>query len=340
MMSEKGMETPESLHFLTHSQSLWGYRSSVPALIVLGGATATGKTGLSLAIARRLGGIILSADSRLVYRELDIGTAKPTLSERSRVPHALIDICDPRQTYTVAEYQHAAQGLIHDLHQTTQSIPLLVGGTGLYIDAVVQGLKIPPVAPQAELRSQLAHLGQAQCYAMLQQIDHVAATRIHPNDVVRTLRALEVAYVTGQPLSAQQGQHPPDYPILYLGLACDAATLEHRIARRTEAMLAQGLVAEVEGLCNRYGTDLPVLKTLGYGEILEYLQGDCSLDVARSRIITHTRQFAKRQCTWFRKRDICWFDCTAPDLLDQVWHAIAEFLAAIHRQNRPLSAQS
>lgn len=303
-----------------------------PRLIVIGGLTATGKTSLSLAIAQHLPLAILSADSRLVYREFDIGTAKPTSKERSQVPHYLIDIREPTETMTVAEYQREAQAIIKQLHDNQQRLPCLVGGTGLYISAVVDGLKIPPVAPQAELRSQLTRLGQTHCYAMLRQLDPAAAQRIHPNDAVRTIRALEVAYVTGHPLSAQQGQCPPDYPILYIGLDCAPEALRQRIEKRTAQMLERGLVAEVEALCQRYGADLPLLKTLGYAEILGYLAGDYTLTTAAQLIVKNTCQFAKRQRTWFRKRDIHWFDVESPELLDQVWSLIRNFLQSEKRQ--------
>jgi len=295
-------------------------------LFVIGGPTATGKTGLSLALAERLPIAVLSADSRLVYRELDIGTAKPTPEERSQVPHHLIDIRDPTETMTVAEYQHEAEVLIKQIHNTEDRLPCLVGGTGLYISAVVDGLQIPPVAPHPELRAQLLRLGQPQCYAMLQQVDWQAAKRIHPNDAVRTIRALEVAYVTGRSLSSQQGQTPPDYPIFYIGLDCEADALKTRIERRTAQMLEQGLVQEVEQLCQRYGSALPLLRTLGYAEILGYLAGDYSLAEAEQLMIKNTRQFAKRQRTWFRKRDIHWFDADAPDLVDRVWQKVQTFL--------------
>ena len=294
-------------------------------LLAIAGPTATGKTGLSLALADYLPIAVLSADSRLVYRELDIGTAKPSPKERSQVPHYLIDLREPTETMTVAEYQCAAQGLIQQFHDTGACWPCLVGGTGLYISSVVDGLQIPPVAPQPELRSQLARLGQAQCYAMLQQVDAAASDRIHPNDSVRTIRALEVAYVTGRSLSSQQGQQPPDYPILYVGLDCDSDVLNARIEQRTGQMIDQGLVPEVAQLCQRYGADLPLLKTLGYAEILGYLAGDYDLATAQQLIVKNTRQFAKRQRTWFRKRNLLWFDAAAPDLVDRVLQAIADF---------------
>jgi tRNA dimethylallyltransferase len=158
-------------------------------LIVICGATATGKSGLALNLAMRLDSVILSADSRQVYREFNIGTAKPTLAEQRAVRHYLIDICDPQETMTVADYQEQAQALINSV---AVSPLLLVGGTGLYIRSIVQGMKIPRVAPNYELRSQLASLGQTTLYAILQQVDSLAAQKIHPHDPVRTLRALEV----------------------------------------------------------------------------------------------------------------------------------------------------
>lgn len=300
-----------------------------PCLLALGGATATGKTGLTLALAQRSPLAVLSADSRQIYRELDIGTAKPSAEERSQAPHYLIDICAPTETLTVAEYQRSAQEHIELLQDSGQRLPWLVGGTGLYISAVVDGLQIPPVAPQPSLRSQLMELGQCQCYQFLQQIDPAACRRIHPNDTVRTVRALEVAYVTGKPLSGQQGHCPPSYPLLYIGLDCDSDSLKRRIEARTATMLEQGLVQEVEGLCDRYGTDLPLLKTLGYAEIVSYLAGNCSLAEAEQLIVKNTRQFAKRQRTWFQKRGIRWFDADAPDLVDQVWQTVSRFLDTI-----------
>jgi len=294
-------------------------------LIVICGATATGKSGLALALAMRLDSVILSADSRQVYREFDIGTAKPTLDEQKLVRHYLIDICDPTDTMTVADYQEQTQTLIASVDVTPL---LLVGGTGLYIRSIVQGMKIPRVAPQIELRSQLESLGQSQLYAMLQQVDPVATQKIHANDSVRTLRALEVYYVTGYPISEQQGENPPNYPILQIGLDCDVEKLGARIKQRTEQMIADSLVEEVEYLCQKYGTDLSLLNTLGYQEIKQYLAGDISLDEAKELTILHTRQFAKRQRTWFRAYpQIQWFDANDRDLLEKVWQRINEFIS-------------
>ncbi len=298
-------------------------------LIVICGATATGKSGLALSLARKLDSVIISADSRQVYREFDIGTAKPTTAEQKLVSHYLIDICAPTEIMTVADYQQQAQALIASVDVTPL---LLVGGTGLYIRSIVQGMKIPRVAPNKELRSQLESFGQMQLYIMLQQVDPVAAKKIHPNDTVRTLRALEVFYVTGRPISQQQGENPPNYPILQIGLDCDSDYLTQRIAKRTEQMIANGLVAEVEYLCHKYGADLSLLNTLGYQEIKQYLAGEISLDKAQELTILHTRQFAKNQRTWFKAYPhIEWFDADNPNLLEQVWQRVQLFLATFQQ---------
>ena len=302
-------------------------RQLMPRLITICGATATGKSGVALALAGRLQSSILSADSRQVYREFDIGTAKPTAVDRTCVPHHLIDICDPTETMTLADYQQQAQNLIAAVDFPVSPPLLLVGGTGLYIKSVVRGLKIPRVAPMPELRSQLASLGQSQCYAMLQQVDRSAAEKIHLNDPVRTLRALEVFYATGRPISELQGENPPNYPILQIGLDCEIDVLVDRIKQRTEQMLERGWIAEVEYLCKKYGCDLPLLNTLGYQEMKQYLAGDIKLEEAKELTILHTRQFAKRQRTWFRAYpEIEWFDVSVPDLLERVWQRVQEFV--------------
>jgi tRNA dimethylallyltransferase len=295
------------------------------SLIVICGATATGKSSLALALAKRLETIIISADSRQVYREFNIGTAKPTPEQQQEVPHYLIDICEPVETLTVADYQQQAQKLIAS---PPTSPTLLVGGTGLYIRSIIKGLKIPRVAPNYELRNQLQKLGQLQLYAMLQQVDRIAAQKIHANDAVRTLRALEVFYITGSPISEQQGENPPNYPILQIGLDCpNLENLQKRIEQRTEEMISIGLVAEVEFLCQKYGVDLPLLNTLGYQEIKEYLLGNISLLAAKDLIVLHTRQFAKRQRTWFKADEtIAWFDSNEPNLVEKVWRRVEEFI--------------
>ncbi len=296
-------------------------------LIVICGATATGKSGLAIEIAQRLNARIISADSRQVYREFDIATAKVSSAELAVVPHYLVSTYDPNYTLTVAEYQSQAQ-LIVDRLQQSKTIPLLVGGTGLYIKSVVKGMQIPRVPPQPDLRSQLTNLGQAQCYQILQQVDPQATIKIHPNDPIRTIRALEVYYTTGRSISSQQGEQPPSYPILQIGLDCaDLDQLTRRIQQRTRQMIDLGWEAEVEYLGNKYGWDLPLLNTLGYAEMRQYLQGEISLTEAINLTVLHTRQFAKRQRTWFHAiAEIEWFDSDDVLLLDRVWARIEQFV--------------
>lgn len=297
-------------------------------LIVICGATASGKSGLALEIAQRLNTIIISADSRQIYREFDLGTAKPSPAEQKLVPHYQIDICQPTETMTLWQYQQQTQALINKNLTVDKRLPLLVGGTGLYLDSITKGLKIPRVSPQPELRSQLSTLGQTQLYGWLSQVDPAAAVKIHSNDLFRTLRALEVFYVSGRPISEQQGGILPDYPILQIGLDCEVSKLDQRIATRTQEMIEGGLIQEVDNLCQKYGTDLPLLNTLGYAEIKQYLAGEISLQQAIALTVTHTRQFAKRQRTWFKKNhQINWFDSTSFDLVEQVWQAIQTFIA-------------
>jgi tRNA dimethylallyltransferase len=295
-------------------------------LIVICGATATGKSRLAMFLAEKLQTVILSADSRQVYREFDLGTAKPSQIDRTQIPHYLIDICDPRETLTMADYQDRAQELINRHHQQGL-IPLLVGGTGLYIKAITQGMKIPRVAPQPELRSQLSTIPQTQLYQMLTQVDPVATQKIHPNDAVRTLRSLEVFYVTGIPISAQQGENPPSYGILTIGLDSSWQVLEARIQQRTQQMLEMGWLAEVEYLTKKYGADLSLLNTLGYQELGQYLRGEVGKEEAIEQVILHTRQFAKRQKTWFHSRpEINWFAPEDQELFPKVWQLVLDFL--------------
>ena len=308
---------------------------SKPALIIVVGPTASGKSGLAMALAQRgLNGeltvdcpmAILSADSRQVYREFDVGTAKPSVAEQQKVPHYFIDMCNPTETLTVASYQQQVQATIAQMHESGKQQPMLVGGTGLYVNAIAKGLKIPRVPPHSKLRSQLTNLGQPFCYLLLQQVDIEATGRIHPNDHVRTLRALEVYYVTGKSISSQQGEDPPSYPILYIGLRCDPGVLRSRIIQRTHQMIDQGLKDEVIAIKEKYGADLPLLKTLGYAEVMQHLAGEISLEAAIELIIQHTCQFAKRQRTWFQKEPrIEWFTAGDPSLVEKVSARVNSF---------------
>lgn len=296
-------------------------------LLVLCGPTASGKSALALRLAERYNLLLVSADSRQIYRDFDIGTAKPTPTEQARWPHYLIDVADPRDTYTVAQYQQTVTALIA---AHPDRLPLLVGGTGLYIQAITEGLQIPAIPPQPALRAQLSQLGQAHAYALLNAAE--PKHQIHANDAVRTLRALEILYVTGQPPSALKARpSEPPYRSLIMGLQPPTmADLEARIRQRTEVMLTQGWLEEVQQLQARYGADLPLLQTLGYGEIGCYLRGEISLKEATDLIVCHTRQFAKRQLTWFRRTPgLQWFDYSTPNLEQHLCQHIDAFLGSI-----------
>lgn len=305
---------------LSNSNVLYKIIPEFPSgLITICGATATGKSGLGIAVARELGSVIVSADSRQIYREFDIGSAKVTPAEMAEVPHYLVDAYDPTETVSAAMFQDQANQIL-----SKATLPLLVGGTGLYLRAITHGMQIPRVAQHRELRSQLEALGQGLCYQLLQHLDPKACLKIHGNDRIRTVRALEVFYVTGIPMSAQQGEIPPNYPILQIGLRSEC--LNDRIVRRTRQMFDLGFVDEVQNLVAKYGDDLPLLNTLGYQEVRQYLRGEISLEESEALTVMHTRQFAKRQRTWFNGiKEIEWFDADDKNLFDRVLTRVREF---------------
>ncbi|WP_413441512.1 tRNA (adenosine(37)-N6)-dimethylallyltransferase MiaA [Synechococcus sp. MIT S1220] len=272
---------------------------SQPLVIVLLGATASGKTALSLEIAERLAVPVINVDSRQLYRGMNIGTAKPTPSQQARVPHHLLDLRNPDQPITLQEFQNEAEPLIEQ-ELEHKGMALLVGGSGLYLKALISGLRPPAVPPQPALREQLSQLGQSTCHPLLRAADPEAAARIAPADSVRTQRALEVLYATGEPITAKAKKIPPPWRVLELGL--DPPDLRQRIGRRTEQLYTDGLVDESQRLAESYGAELPLLQTIGYGEALQFLQGRISLPMAIHTSTQRTRQFAKRQRTWFRRQ--------------------------------------
>ena len=270
-----------------------------PLVIVLLGPTASGKTDLAIALAQALDLAVLNVDSRQLYRQMDVGTAKPTAAQRGQARHELLDLRDPDQPINLQEFQAIAEAQLN-AELARKPLALLAGGSGLYLQALTQGLEPPAVPPQPQLRAQLAALGQSLCHQLLRQGDPVAAARIAPADAVRTQRALEVLYATGRPLSSQQGATPPPWRVLELGL--NPTDLTARIASRTRSLFAAGLVAETEALIERYGVELPLLNTIGYAEARQRLAGELSETESISLCEQRTRQFAKRQRTWFRRR--------------------------------------
>jgi tRNA dimethylallyltransferase len=286
------------------------YMSKQPPLLVLVGPTAVGKTALSLRLARRFDGEIVSADSRLFYRGLDIGTAKPMAAERAAVAHHFIDVCDPDETLTLAEYQEQAYATIDAIHRRGR-LPILVGGTGQYVLAVVEGWGIPRIPPQPQLRQALRQLGGPELHRWLRRLDPDKSSQIHPHNVRRVIRALEVTLVSGRPISYLQRKQLPPYTIHWLGLYREREELYARIDARIEQMMAAGLLAEVQALqAAGYGWRLPSMSGLGYRQLLGYLAGAFTLAEAVERIKFETHRFARQQHTWFRRDDerITWFD--------------------------------
>ena len=273
--------------------------AEAPLVVALVGPTASGKTALALELAEHFQLEILNIDSRQLYREMDIGTAKPTAEQQQRVTHHLLDLRSPDQPITLQEFQQEAAAAVSQALKH-RGVAFLAGGSGLYLKALTQGLQPPAVPPQVELRRQLSALGQANCHQLLQQADPKAAAKIAPADAVRTQRALEVLYASGKRMSEQQSANPPPWRVLELGL--NPVELRSRIAQRTQQIYQEGLLEETQRLSQRYGPDLPMLKTIGYGEALEVLQGKLSEAQAIATTSRRTQQFAKRQRTWFRRQ--------------------------------------
>jgi tRNA dimethylallyltransferase len=299
------------------------------ALLVIVGATAVGKTALSLTLAQAFAGEIISADSRLFYRGMDVGTAKPTAVEQALVPHHFIDVCAPDETLTLADYQEQAYAVI-DRIQGNGRLPILVGGTGQYVRAVVEGWGIPRVPPHPALRQALEKVNGPELARWLRGLDPAAAARLDPRNVRRVIRALEVTLVKGRPISELQRKQPPPYRICQIGLQRDRQSLYQRIDDRVDLMMANGLLAEVERLRERgYGRDLPAMSGLGYRQLGAYLDGEMSLEEAVERIKFETHRFARQQATWFRLDDpaIHWFDAGAAGMETAVTTFVHNWLA-------------
>ena len=299
-------------------------------LLCLLGPTAVGKTEIAIELAQHLNAEIVSVDSRQIYRQMDIGTAKPTPEEQQAAPHHLIDCVDISQPFSVADYQSLADTAIADIQNRGKQV-LLVGGAGLYFRAVIDGLFEGPGADPAvreRFEQEAAQHGVDALHERLRACDPESADRIHPNNVVRVIRALEVYELTGVPMSEHQQQWHREkqrYPFIAFGLTMSRALLYHCIEQRVDVMLANGLIAEVESLlATDYVRDTIALQSFGYKELITYLDGECTYTEAISQLKQNTRRFAKRQLTWFRKDTrIEWIDReTTPDV-------VADLLAKI-----------
>jgi len=271
-----------------------------PHVIVLLGPTASGKTELAIEIAEYFKTHIHNIDSRQIYKFMDIGTAKPSENQQKKIKHFLIDIKEPIHPINVKEFQEIAQKSINKEIKKNK-LPFLVGGSGLYMNSITKGFFLPNVPPQNNLRGQLEELGQKECWELLKNCDPISTKKINSSDQIRTIRALEVFYLTGKPLSMQNGQKPPNWRIIELGL--DRSNLKERIMQRTKNMFFSGIIEETKHLISLYGYDLPILKTIGYQEAKDLLNNHLTIDKAIELTTTKTIQFAKRQRTWFRNKN-------------------------------------
>jgi tRNA dimethylallyltransferase len=295
--------------------------SGPPPVVAVVGPTATGKTALAVALAQRLGGEVVNADSMQLYRGMDIGTAKPDLAERGGVPHHLLDLWDVREPASVAEYRQRARAEIDRLRAAGR-LPLLVGGSGLYVRAVLDELDFPGTDPavRARLEDELAAVGPAELHGRLARLDPAAAAAVLPSNGRRIVRALEVVELTGRPFRATLPEPRPHYPAVVVGLDRDTADLDERVRRRVDRMWAAGLVAEVERLSADGLREGPTAsRALGYAQVLAQLAGELGPDEARESTVRATRRFVRRQRSWFRRDSaVRWFDAAAPALLDEV----------------------
>jgi tRNA dimethylallyltransferase len=300
-------------------------------LIAIEGPTAVGKTALAIELAERFDGEIIGADSRQVYRFMDIGSATPTSAERSRVPHHLIDIVAPDETLTLGQYKELATGCIYDIVRRGK-LPLIVGGTGLYLKAIIEGWTIPEVAPDYALRERLladaSAQGNAALYEKLLAVDPVAAGKVDPRNVRRVVRYLEVYHATGQPISSRQHKIAPPYDLLQIGLTLPRAELYQRIDARVDAMMAQGLLDEVRRLVDMgYDPDLPALSGFGYRQLIRHVLGGISLTDAIEETKKESRRFVRRQYAWFPLADqnILWLHA-GNGAVTQASEAVEEFV--------------
>lgn len=305
-----------------------------PRVVAIGGPTATGKTALSLALAQRFGGEIINADSMQVYRQLSVGTAKPTAEERAQAPHHLLDFLPPEQPYSVADFTAAAADLIGQITARGR-LPLVVGGTGLYITSLLNGVRFAPEDTAPELRRRLQQQAETQgaevLYARLQAVDPAYAAKVHPHNLPRVIRALELYESTGRTMSEQQRQSRPaaaPYRSLCLCLTCrDRAVLYRRIDQRVDKMLREGLLPEAELVWQNREQYRTAAQAIGYKEFFPYFEGKEPLDTCVNRLKQATRQYAKRQLTWFRhQNEAQWLYLDEEDVVQKAVEQVEHFL--------------
>jgi tRNA dimethylallyltransferase len=305
--------------------------SKTKPVIAIVGPTGTGKSHLAIELAQKFNGEIINADSRQVYRFLDIGTAKPSPGEFALVPHHVFDIINPSADFSLAQYQGLAYKAIHDIHGR-QKLPLLVGGSGQYVWAVLEGWEIPRIPPDPELRSNLQKMareyGIEELYRSLQEVDPAAASKIDRRNVRRVIRALEVSIQAKTPLSQLQVKNPPDFDALIIGLTAERAELYRRTDSRVEDMVRRGFIEEARKLVQMgYDFGLPSLNSIGYKQIGLILKGQISQEEAVKQIKIDNHRFVRHQYAWFRLKDkrIHWFDIGS-EIEPEVMTMLADFL--------------
>lgn len=303
-------------------------------VIAVGGPTASGKTALSVGLAKAFGGEIINADSMQIYKNLDVGTAKPSIEERQGVPHYLLDFLPPETPYSVADFTAAADPLIQEI-TARGKLPLVVGGTGLYITSLLNGTAFAPEKTNPAIRARLQERAEAEggaaLYAELQSIDPDYAAQVHPNNLPRVIRALELYTATGRRMSEERvNARPaePPYRSLCLCLTCrDRAVLYDRIERRVNLMVENGVLAEAKQVYDHRDTYRTAAQAIGYKEFFPYFEGTGSLDECTARLKQATRNYAKRQLTWFRRQnDAVWLYIDEENVLDRACELVREFL--------------
>lgn len=275
-------------------------------VIAIVGATASGKTAYAIELAKKIDAEIISADSRLVYKGFDIGTAKPTKEEQQGIPHHLIDIVEPEFDYSAGIFKQQASEKIKEINSKNK-IPIIVGGTGLYIDILLKNYDLPQIPPDKTLREKLNSLTNTEILKILSEKDPNAAETIDPNDRKKIIRAIEIINQTGVSLNSSRGMNEPEYEVEWIGRNYDRELLYSRIDKRVDMMIEQGLVEETEGLLKKHGRIPNLICTIGYKEITGFIDGKYSLEYASELLKKNTRNYAKRQLTWFRRnKDIKW----------------------------------
>lgn len=271
-------------------------------VIAVVGPTASGKTAYSIELAEKIGGEIISADSRLVYKGLDIGTAKPTVAERKGIPHYMIDIVEPEVEYSAGLYVKEARKCIDDI-LSRGKIPIIAGGTGLYFRILLEQYDLPEVPPNYQLREELKKLDSTELHSILRDLDSEAADKIYENDKKKLIRYIEIIKSTGKKISESRGISEPEFDVEWIGCNFPRDILYERINKRVDMMIENGLIEETKQLLNKHGRINNLLYTIGYQEIISYLDGEMTLDEASALLKQNSRRYAKRQLTWFRKNE-------------------------------------